>query len=86
MKFLAAILVSLCLPLMLAGCYYESQPTDEPALGTGCSKSTFGIAFMSSNNTSCENPTPPPGEQGATAPAAAAQKGAAPNGAENTNQ
>lgn len=86
MRLLAAILLSLCLPVMLAGCFYESQPTDEPALGTGCSKSTYGLAFMSANNTSCENPTPPPGEQGATVPPAQTQKSATPAGAENSNQ
>lgn len=86
MRLLAAILFFLCLPVMLAGCFYESQPTTEEALGTGCSKSTYGLAFMSSSNTSCENPTPPPGEQGSTIPPAQAQKSAAPTGAENTNQ
>lgn len=85
MRPVATLLFFVCLPLMLAGCFYESQPANEPALGTGCSKSTYGLAFMSSSNTSCENPAPPPGEQGATVPAQA-QKSATPTGAENTNQ
>ncbi len=84
MRHLAAILFFLCLPLMIAGCWYESQPTNEEALGSGCSKSSYGLAFMSASNTSCENPTPAPGES--NIPPADAAKSATPAGRSNTNQ
>ncbi len=86
MRHLAAILFFLCLPAMLAGCWYESQPTNEEALGSNCSKSSYGLAFMSSGNTSCENPTPAPGEQTPNVPPAQAAQSATPAGPSNTNQ
>lgn len=86
MRLVAAMVFGLSMPVMLAGCFYVSQPTEQPALGTGCSKSTYGLAFMSSSNTSCENPAPPPGEQQATIAPAQAQQGATPAGPSNTNQ
>jgi hypothetical protein len=77
----SSILVAAALPFMLAGCWYTSQPTDTP-IGTNCTTRTYGLAFISSPNTTCEQSAQPPVGEGAQNPPPPAndQKSATPSG------
>jgi hypothetical protein len=86
---LAPILIAAAVSVVAAGCWYTSQPTESP-IGTNCTTQTYGLAFISSPNTTCEQSAQPPVGQGAqngSPPVpAGAQKSVAPNGNANPNQ
>ena len=85
---LSSILIAGAASLMLAGCWYTSQPTDSP-IGTNCTTQTYGLAFINSPNTTCEQSAQPPvgeGAQTGNPPAPAAAPSATPGASANPNQ
>ena len=66
---IAYLFFALSLSIAAPGCWYTSQPTDSP-IGTGCKTQTFGLAVLSSANTTCETSAQPPTPDIAPGPAA----------------
>lgn len=56
---LLPILIAIAACAGLTGCWYTSQPTESP-IGTNCTTSTYGLGFISSPNTTCEQSAQPP--------------------------
>ena len=85
---LSPILIGMIASVMLAGCWYTSQPTESP-IGTNCTTQTYGLAFIGAPNTTCEQSAQPPvgeGAQTGNPPAPAAAPTTAPGGSANQKQ
>lgn len=86
---LAPILIAAAVSVAAGGCWYTSQPTDSP-IGTNCTTQTYGLAFISSPNTTCEQSAQPPvgqGPQNENPPApAGAPSSTTPGGGATPNQ
>ena len=43
-----------------SGCFFSSQPVNDPALGTNCKAVTTGLMFLSRPDVTCDQPVQPP--------------------------
>ena len=45
------------------GCFFSSQPVNDPALGSNCKAVTTGLMFLSKPDVTCDQPVQPPAPQ-----------------------
>jgi hypothetical protein len=53
-----------------SGCFFSSQPVNDPALGSNCKAVTTGLMFLSKPDVTCDQPVQPPTSNNAPAPSA----------------
>ena len=54
------LILAASIALVAPGCFFSSQPVNDPALGTNCKAVTSGLMFLSKPDVTCDQPTQPP--------------------------
>ena len=62
------LVLAAAMAFVAPGCFFSSQPANDPALGTNCKAVTSGLMFLSKPDVTCDQPAQPPAPDVAPAP------------------
>ncbi len=54
------LILAASIVIVAPGCFFSSQPANDPALGTNCKAVTSGLMFLSKPDVTCDQPAQPP--------------------------